>query len=41
MERERARGMRIAEMWEGLDALNGEFTGGEEMALGRYWDVMW
>jgi len=36
VERERKRGMKIAELYNGLEALNGEFTGEEQPALGRY-----
>lgn len=38
VEEERVRGMKIAEMFSGLDALEGEFRGGEDMALGVYMD---
>ena len=38
VEDERARGMKIAEMFNGLDALEGEFRGGDDMALGLYLD---
>ncbi|KAL8689188.1 MAG: hypothetical protein Q9218_005082 [Villophora microphyllina] len=38
IEQERQRGMKIMEAWNQTEALDEEFTGGEEMALGRYWD---
>lgn len=38
IEDERVRGMKIAEMYNGLDALEGEFRGEEDMALGIYMD---
>ena len=38
IEDERARGMRIAELFNGLDALEGEFRGEDDMALGVYID---
>ncbi len=36
VERERKRGLQIAELYNGLEALNGEFTGEEQPVLGRY-----
>ena len=36
VEEERKRGMRIAEIYSGLDALNGEFTGEGVPVLGQY-----
>ena len=36
VEEERKRGMRIAELYRGLDALNGEFTGERVPVLGQY-----
>lgn len=38
IEDERVRGMRIAELFNGLDALEGEFRGEDDMALGVYID---
>ena len=38
IEDERSRGMKIAEMFSGLDALEGEFRGEDDMALGVYMD---
>ena len=38
VEDERVRGMKIAEMFNGLDALNEEFRGADDMALGIYTD---
>ncbi|KAL9024478.1 MAG: hypothetical protein Q9196_006490 [Gyalolechia fulgens] len=38
VERERQRGMRIAEAWSRTEELGEEFTGGEGMALGKYWE---
>ncbi len=36
IEKERQRGLGIAQLWNGLDALNDEFTGEEKPALGYY-----
>lgn len=36
VERERQRGMKIAELYNGLDMLHEEFTGDEHPVLGRY-----
>lgn len=36
VEEERKRGMKIAEMWGALEGLNGEFSGGGGVVLGRY-----
>ena len=36
VEEERLRGMKIAELYNGLDALNGRFTGEGEVVLGSY-----
>lgn len=36
VERERKRGLEVAEMYNGLEVLNGEFTGEEQPVLGRY-----
>ena len=35
VEKERQRGMKIAELYNGLDALNGEFTGDGQAVLGQ------
>jgi hypothetical protein len=36
VEEERRRGMKIAEIYNRLDALNGEFTGEGDLVLGQY-----
>lgn len=36
VEKERQRGMKIAELYNGLDMLNEEFTGDQRPVLGRY-----
>lgn len=38
IEEERARGMKLAEMFNGLDGLTGEFRGGDDNALGVFAD---
>ncbi|KAL9006914.1 MAG: hypothetical protein Q9188_000369 [Gyalolechia gomerana] len=38
VERERRRGMKIAEAWSRTEELGEGFLGDEEMAFGRYWD---
>ena len=36
VEEERVRGMQIAELYNGLDKLNGAFPGNGEVILGSY-----
>ena len=39
VEAERQKGMRLAELMAGLEALHDEFTGEERAALGHDWDI--
>ncbi|OCK84584.1 hypothetical protein K432DRAFT_344855 [Lepidopterella palustris CBS 459.81] len=41
IEKERLRGLRIAEMFAGLDGLHEEFDGGKNGALGEFADLLW
>ncbi|TKA73815.1 hypothetical protein B0A49_02081 [Cryomyces minteri] len=41
MEKERLRGLKLAEMFGALDGLHDEFTGGMDGALGEYADLLW
>jgi hypothetical protein len=41
IEAERLRGLRLAEMFAGLDDLHNEFDGGEHGALGEFADMLW
>ena len=36
VEKERQRGLKLAELYNGLDMVNDEFTGEEGPVLGRY-----
>ena len=40
IEDERIRGMKLAALFNGLDGLNGEFRGGDDKALGVYFDII-
>lgn len=37
VENERVRGMEIAELYNGLDALNGEFNSERQVVLRSFW----
>lgn len=41
VEAERARGMKLAELFAGLDGLHEEFNGGRDGVLGEYPDLLW
>ncbi|KAJ9641800.1 hypothetical protein H2199_005013 [Coniosporium tulheliwenetii] len=41
VEAERVRGMKLAELFAGLDGLHEEFTGGRDGVLGEYPDLLW
>ena len=40
VEDERTRGMKLAALFSGLDGLNAEFRGGDDKALGVYFDMI-
>lgn len=41
IERERRRGLLVAERFAGLDGMHGYFDGGEGGVLGEYADLLW
>ena len=41
VEKERQRGMKIAQLMADMDQLKGEFTGDSKPALGAYRDLLW